>query len=826
MSQPVSVDLSRVAQDFQLRRAQVECVVALIDEGNTIPFIARYRRERTGGLDEEMLRRLQARLVRLRLLADRKDTVLRSIDAQGRLTDELRAAIEAAESVKRLEDLYLPFKPKKPTPASEARERGLAGLAEAVWADAESARDFAAACAAAVDATKGLGTAEEVLAGVGQIIAEKIAETAAARDAVRRIIWNTGKLITSKVENVAEEKGKSYRDYFHFQETLERIAPQRVLAIGRGEKEQVLTVHIEFDAPAAQTAVHAVLPPPEHSHTDRLRAWADDALARIIARSLEREVRRELGEEAEEHAAALLARTLRCLLMQPPQRGKRVLAIDPGFRTGCKLAALDEAGKVLGHAVIHPHPPRGQRAEAKQTLVNLAREHGANLIAIGNGPGCRETEELIAETISESLGELSYTIVNEVGAGAYATSAIGREELPNLDANARTAVSIGRRVQDPLAELAKIDAQQFAAGMNQHDLHGRVLKDFLGAAVESCVNQVGVDLNTAGVPLLRFVSGLNQLTARRLVERREAKGPFTRRDEIKEVEGVTDAVFVQAAAFLRIHGGTNPIDATCVHPENYAAADKLLGKLGLSAESLNTSEGVAEVRTKLTTADIETVGKELEITPELMADLIDALRNPHRDPRDGHSPPIVRQSLVRIEDLKSGQELHGRVLNVVDFGVFVDIGLKESGLVHISQVSTRFIRSPHEVATIGQMVTVWVVGVDNERSRVSLTMIRPGTPRRETRKQARPAASAPTRPPVAAIPPDVVRVDAKPAGEAIAPAGPVRPAAVHRPPASSPPRKPRPRPAPSLSQDVLQGAAPARSFGELKLLWEARKKGE
>ncbi len=376
MSQFVALDLSRVAQDFQLRRTQVECVVALFDEGNTIPFIARFRRERTGGLDEVMLRRLHARVGRLRVLADRKSTVLRSIDAQGRLTDELRAAIEAAESVKRLEDLYLPFKPKKPTAATEARERGLAGLAQAVWDDAEPVRDLAAASAAAIDPTKGLGTADDVLAGVGHIIAENISEIAAAREAVRRIIWTTGKLITARLDNLPEEKGKSYRDYFPFQETLDKIAPQRVLAIDRGEKDQVLSVHIEFDGPAAQAAVHAVLPP-DHSHADRLRAWADDALARLITPSLVREVRRELGEEAEEHAAQLLARTLRCLLLQPPLRGKRLLAVDPGFRTGCKLAALDESGKVLAHAVIHPHPPQGQRAEAKQTLVNLVREHAA-----------------------------------------------------------------------------------------------------------------------------------------------------------------------------------------------------------------------------------------------------------------------------------------------------------------------------------------------------------------------------------------------------------------------------------------------------------------
>ncbi len=811
MPEVARVDFSRIAQDLQLRRVQVESVVALLDEGNTVPFITRYRKERTGNLDEETIRRIQERVRTLRLLADRKTTVLRSIESQGKLSDELRAAIEAAESFKRLEDLYLPFKPKKRTLATQAREKGLEPLASAIWCDAESARDLAAAAQALLDPAKGLNTAEDVLSGVGHIIAETIAENAAARAAVRRIVWQSGKLVSSKAENLPDDKGRAYRDYFEYSEPAAKIPPHRVLALNRGEREEAIRIRLDLDDEAARQAVFSVLPPDGHTHTERLRGWAADALTRLILPSLEREVRRELTDEAEEHAVKVFARNLRSLLLQPPVRGKRVLGIDPGYRTGCKVAVIDEIGNPTAHAVIWPHPPQSQRGEAKETVVKLAHEHTIQVIAIGNGTGCRETEELVAEVIAESLPELAYTIVNEAGASVYSTSAVGREEFPDQDATLRGTISIARRLQDPLSELVKIESQHIGVGMYQHDVHPRRLKESLGTVVESCVNFVGVHLNTASVPLLRYVSGLNQLTARRLVEWRQANGPFQRREQIREVPGIGDAVYTQAAGFLQILEGANPLDATWIHPESYAVAEKLLARLELDPAVLNQREKATLVRDKLEAEDREALARELEVGVETMRDIIEALQRPGRDPREDLPPPIFKKGVLKLEDLQPGMELHGTVLNVVDFGAFVDIGLKDSGLVHISQLSTRYIRSPHDVVSVGQVVTAWVMSVDAERRRVSLTMIQPGTERKPQRAP-RPAKPAAAPPPAAAAPQ--------------ASAGPPAPASRAVPPRPHPPRparKPRP-PSKPLPASVLAGTEPARSFGELKRLWDATRK--
>ncbi len=824
MAEPTRVDLSRVAQDLQLRRVQVEAVVALLDEGNTIPFITRYRKERTGGMDEETIRRVQDRVNNLRLLVDRKGTVLRSIEAQGKLTEELKAAIEAADSFRRLEDLYLPFKPKRQTLATQAREKGLEPLAKAVWQDAETARDIQAAAQALVDPAKGLNSCDEVLAGIGHIIAEDISENYNARSALRRVVWQTGKIKSEKVENLVEEKGKAFRDYFSYSESVEKIPAHRILAINRGEHEQALKVRLEIHEEAAREAVFSGLPPEPHTHIERLRAWACDAIDRLLRPSLEREVRRGLTEESESHAVKVFARNLRCLLLQSPVHGKRVLAIDPGFRTGCKWAVLDEFGNVLAHDVIFPHAPQTQRAEAKEKIVALAREHTTHVVAIGNGTACRETEELVAECIAESLPDLQYTIVNEAGASVYSTSSVGREEFPDKDATMRGTISIGRRLQDPLSELVKIEPQHIGVGLYQHDVHQRHLKESLGAVVESCVNFVGVDLNTASVPLLRYVSGLNQLTARRLVEWRQAHGPFTRREQIKEVQGIGDAAFTQAAGFLKIPGGVNPLDLTWIHPESYPVAEKLLEKIGFTLEALRNRDEVAKLREKLQAIEIEKIAHELEAGPATMHDIVDSLQRPGRDPREDLPLPIFKKGILKVEDLMPGLELRGRVLNVVDFGAFVDIGLKDSGLVHISQLSTRFIRSPYDVVTVGQVVSVWVMAVETERSRVSLTMIAPGTPRHQPQKPPRP-----TREPRSAPSPAAQAEAAQAACAVSAPpvqtAPPARPAPRPQAPHQPPQRKPRPKPAPPpLPQSVIEGSEPARSFGELKRLWDARRK--
>jgi uncharacterized protein len=830
MAEPTRVDLSRVAQDLQLRRVQVEAVIALLDEGNTVPFITRYRKERTGGLDEETIRRVQARVSMVRVLADRKNTVLRSIEAQGKLTDELRAAIDAAESFKRLEDLYLPFKPKKRTLATQARERGLEPLAQAIWRDDESARDLMAAAQSLVDPAKELNTTDDVLAGVGHIIAENISELAAARAGLRRVIWQTGKIASKKVENLPDERGKGFRDYFDFAESLEKIPHHRVMALNRGESEEMLKVRIDVSEEAARQVVFSALPADGHTHLERLRVWAIDALDRLLRPALEREVRRELSEEAEEHAVQVFAKNLRGLLLQSPVCGKRVLAVDPGFRTGCKLAVIDETGTPLAHDVIFPHAPLSQRAEAKEKLVALAREQNIQVVAIGNGTACRETEELIAEIIGESMSDLAYTIVNEAGASVYSTSTVGREEFPEQDATVRGTISIGRRLQDPLSELVKIEPQHIGVGLYQHDVHPRHLKESLAAVVESCVNFVGVDLNTASVPLLRYVAGLNQLTARRIVEWRQTHGAFSMRHQMKEVQGVGEAVFTQAAGFLKIPGGANPLDSTWIHPESYPVAEKLLERMGFAPEALRNREEVNKLREKLQGVVVDSLAEELQAGSATMRDIIEALQRPGRDPREELPPPLFKKGILKLEDLKPGIELRGKVLNVVDFGVFLDIGLKESGLVHISQLSSKFIRSPHDLVTVGQIVTAWVLSVDTERSRVSLTMIAPGTPRRQPQKQQRPkrvaseAAAAPSKPVVAAQP--------EQAAAPVAPAPtPTPPAPAPKPPSKAPAphqphtRKPRPQPArPPISKAVLEGTEPARSFGELKRLWDARRK--
>jgi uncharacterized protein len=673
-----------------------------------------------------------------------------------------------------------------------------------------------------------LNTPEDVLTGVGHIIAEDVSELAGARSGLRRVIWQTGKLVSKKVDNLAEDRGKAFRDYFDFAESLEKIPHHRVLALNRGEAEEILKLRIEIDEEAARQAVFSVLPPDGHTHLERLRAWATDALDRLLRPALDREVRRELSEEAEEHAVQVFARNLRGLLLQPPVGGKRVLAIDPGFRTGCKLAVLDETGAPLTHDVVFPHAPLAQRAEAKEKLLVLVREHNVHVLAIGNGTACRETEELVAEIIAECMPDLAYTVVNEAGASVYSTSTVGREEFPDQDATERGTISIGRRLQDPLSELVKIEPQHIGVGLYQHDVHPRQLKDSLAAVVESCVNFVGVDLNTASVPLLRYVAGLNQLTARRLVEWRQAHGAFSQRQQMKEVQGVGDAVFTQAAGFLKIRGGANPLDSTWIHPESYAVAERLLERMGFAPEALRSRDELDKLREKLHGVAIDSLAEELQSGSATMRDIIDALQRPGRDPREDLTPPLFKKGILKLEDLTPGIELRGKVLNVVDFGVFLDIGLKESGLVHISQLSPKFIRSPHDVVTVGQIVTAWVLSVDSDRARVSLTMIAPGTPRRQPQKAQRPKK----------LMPDVAQAAGKtiPASQPESTTAPAVRAATVSPPPLKPPlkppappqphvRKPRPQPArPPLPKAVLEGTEPARSFNELKRLWDARRK--
>lgn len=990
MDTPIQVDLGRIAQDLQIRRVQVESVVQLLDEGNTVPFITRYRKERTGNLNEVAIREIQVRVARLRELAERKETILKAVEAQGKLTEELASAIKSADNPKRLEDLYLPYKPKKRTKASEAREKGLEPLALRIWNRDETLLDLSAATTEFLSPEKEVDTEEKVLEGVKHILAEAISEMATVRDTVRRVVWKTGKVVTSKAE-IPDGEGLEYRDYFSYSEPIAQIPPHRVLAINRGDKEGPLKVKLEVARSEVEATTFAQLPLDGHPQGEFFRTAAVDAIDRLLMPSMEREVRRDLTELAERHAVDVFARNLRSLLLQPPIPKQVVLAIDPGFRTGCKVAVLDTNGNLLEHGVIHPHPPQNRRSEAKIFLKDLVGKHKVGVVAIGNGTACRETEELVAEIIAEGtqfsqmageqtgegaqpsqdaagaesspaaaaaheaaaaaptaqgetssvesptaesvpaataqqpapepeaapsgsaepaeaglpasepetrstqepvevlppisggapedvptaevepvpsetpsptgevhvpepqasappseeprppvdhaappdapseapadapsevptetpsetpetqtvaegtaptasaetegaatqeaagtgeagaagaetaappapapsgksggkhggkgehhprpprpkgpppppkphpadtlLAQLAYVIVNEAGASVYSTSQVGREEFPEFDATLRGTISIGRRLQDPLAELVKIEPQNIGVGLYQHDVNVKQLKESLDSVISSCVNFVGVDLNTASIPLLRHVSGLNQLTARRVVEHRTEKGPFTGRDQLMQVDGIGPATFTQAAGFLKIREGESPLDATWVHPESYAVATALLEKLGFTPDVVRHKDQLPALHAKLNEAEIPALSHELEVGEPTLHDICEALARPERDPRDDLPKPIFKKGVLKLEDLAAGMELKGTVLNVVDFGAFVDIGLKDSGLVHISQLANRYIKSPHDVVSVGDVVTAWVMGVDHERKRVSLTMVKPGTER-------------------------------------------------------------------------------------------------
>ncbi len=1162
---PIQVDLGRIAQDLQIRRVQVESVVELLDEGNTVPFITRYRKERTGNLDETVIREIQRRVGKLRELAERKETILRSIEAQGKLTEELAGAIRKADNPKRLEDLYLPYKPKKKTKASEAREKGLEPLAVRIWNRDETLTDLQAVAPEFLNPEKGLDSVEKVLEGVGHILAESISELANVRDTIRRVVWRAGKIVTSKAENLQEGQGLDYRDYFDYSEPVGHIPPHRVLAINRGDKEGPLKVRLDVPREELGGAIQSQLPLEGHPQSEFFTNAAFDSLERLLMPSIEREVRRDLTEMAERHAVTVFARNLRSLLLQPPINKQVVLALDPGFRTGCKVAVLDANGNLLDHGVIHPHPPQNRRHEAKLYLKSLVGKHNVEVVAIGNGTACRETEELIAEIIAEgtkfteegivapetpptssstltpeppatsdaeqspdggspeatsqpaevasetapasetespvsepeaaqpadeakepttppvvsdsavepeavadqsaapdsnsnsepssnhsatdservsstteqgntttsadssssdsdqddsrqgqgpppsthaealppisggepdndeeenrrdgdvaqpddksspadsesqpdapssgsaaesetsdseadradvlessestenpadedqpknqgqALGEdsssgetatespgsetpkvgdpqpvppmaeepataaseapveststladapiaaaadadadasipadvppsltdegdfassiggdslpqtpglseaptgptedlavptsgaepapqptaeaqgsnpaehaaalkvgltsppigpegtpaapppaapaphkpsrqkksdqprapkgpppppaphpadpvlarLAYVIVNEAGASVYSASPVGKEEFPDFDATLRGTISIGRRLQDPLSELVKIEPQNIGVGLYQHDVNPKQLKESLESVIESCVNFVGVDLNTASVPLLRHVSGLNQLTARRIVERRQ-QGPFARREQIKDIEGVGPATFTQAAGFLKVRNPeAHPFDRTWIHPESYEAAEKLLAKLGFEPKAITEKDQLEALRAKLSEVEptLPDLARELEIGEPTLLDIFEALARPERDPREDLPKPIFKKGVLKLEDLQAGMELKGTVLNVVDFGAFVDIGLKDSGLVHISQLANRYVKSPHDVVSVGDVVTVWVMKVEHDRKRVSLTMVEPGSER-------------------------------------------------------------------------------------------------
>jgi protein Tex len=726
-----------IAAELDVRPGQATRTLELLDAGSTVPFIARYRKEMTGALDEVQIQTVADRAGALRALHERKRDVLRLIAAQGRLTGDLAAAVLASATVQQVDDLYLPYRPKRKTRASVARERGLQPLADLILGQARlpGSLDEALRIAAApyVNPDTGVESAEAALAGARDICAETIMEDATVRGAARSLFLREG-MVSAKLavapEQAAEKDPRGvYRLYYDFVEPVPRMAPHRTLALDRAEREDVVRVGVETPFERVEPVISATYrPDPRSPLAGELRAAAADGYKRLLAPALEREIRADLTERAEEHAIATFATNLRNLLLQPPLRGARVLAIDPGFRTGCKVVMVDERGAPLEFATIYPHAPQNKWDEAKANLKTLLAARTGTVIAIGNGTASRETETLAAEVIAEveragaAKGTLGYVMVSEAGASVYSASEAARHEFPDLDVTQRGAISIGRRLQDPLAELVKIDPKAIGVGMYQHDVDQKALATALDRVVVSCVNFAGVDVNVASAQLLRYVSGVTPRVAEHIVAHRAANGPFTTRAQLKKVAGLGPATFEQAAGFLKIADGKEPLDNTFIHPESYVAARALLTRLPGAGEK--TAERVRAWRKQTggTQAALATLAQELEIGAPTLADILDNLEKPGLDPRDALPRPILRQDVLKLEDLKPGMILHGTVRNVVDFGAFVDIGVKQDGLVHISEMAERFVRDPHTIVAVGQVVPVRVLAVDTARGRVQLSM--------------------------------------------------------------------------------------------------------
>lgn len=708
--------LKVLEQEFQVKAWQIENTVAMIDEGNTIPFIARYRKEKTGSLTDEVLRDLHERLVYLRNLEAKKEQVVKSIEEQGKMTEVLAQQIGNATTLIEVDDIYRPYRPKRRTRATIAKEKGLEPLAMSIYMQntQKTLKDMAEAF---VDSEKEVNSIEEALEGAKDIIAEMIADEADYRKAIREITFKKGKIISKAKDLKAESV---FEMYYEYEELISKIVGHRILAINRGENEKVLMIKVE--APVEEIVKYLegkVIHGNNAEVSSLLKAVVTDTYSRLIGPSIEREIRNDLTEKAEEGAISVFGKNLTQLLMQPPITGKRVLALDPAFRTGCKVAAINKTGKVLATAVIYPTPPKNQVEESKRVLKQIIDKCKIDIIAIGNGTASRETESFAAEMIKEIEKPLQYIIVNEAGASVYSASKLGTEEFPEFDVALRSAVSIGRRLQDPLAELVKIDPRSIGVGQYQHDMNQKRLGDTLTGVVEDCVNRVGVDLNTASPSLLGYISGISPAVAKNIVTYREEKGSFTKRDELKKVPKLGPKAYEQCAGFLRIAKGDNPLDNTGVHPESYDATLRLLKGMGVTLEELGTVS-IDELKKKH--ASLPQLATELGVGLPTLQDIIKELEKPGRDPRDEMPKPILRSDVLEMEDLAEGMILKGTVRNVIDFGVFVDIGVHQDGLVHISQITDRYIKHPLEVLSVGDIVEVKILSVDVKKKRISLTM--------------------------------------------------------------------------------------------------------
>ena len=708
-----------LARELGREAVHVENVVKLIDEGNTIPFIARYRKELHGTMDDTTLRTLADRLNYLRNLDKRRGEVKAAIEGQGKLTEELSAAIDAAATLAEVEDLYRPYKQKRRTRATVAREKGLEPLAELLFAQAADGPAPEEAAGAFIDPEKGVETAEDALQGASDIIAERISDDADIRKRLRELVWKKGSLVSAAAAKEPEDT--VYRLYYAFRSPLNRVQGHQVLAINRGEREGVLKVSVEMEREAALIPVRRAVLNPGAPAMAFVRAAAEDAYDRLIFPSVEREMRSLLTEQADEGAIKMFGLNLKPLLMQPPVKGFVTMGLDPGYRNGCKVAVVDATGKVLDTAVVYPTFSQRKKEEAIDTLAKLIRRHGVAHIAIGNGTASRETEQMTVELIKRLGGGVSYMIVNEAGASVYSASKLAAEEFPDYDVNLRSAVSIARRLQDPLAELVKIDPKSIGVGQYQHDMPQARLDETLSGVVEDCVNAVGVDLNTASAPLLSYVAGLNNTTARNIVKYREENGAFTTRKGVLKVPRLGPKAFEQCAGFLRVPESRNVLDRTGVHPESYGAAEALLTLCGYGLSDVKAG-GLDGLRERVAAYGEEKAAEACGVGVPTLRDIVGELVKPGRDPRDELPRPILRTDVLEMKDLKPGMELTGTVRNVIDFGVFVDIGVHQDGLVHISQVSQKFIKHPSEVVSVGDIVQVVVLEVDEKKKRIGLSM--------------------------------------------------------------------------------------------------------
>lgn len=708
--------IKKLAEELSIGRHQAEAAVKLIDEGNTIPFIARYRKEATGSLDDEVLRNLDERLKYLRNLEERKNQVIASIAEQEKLTAELERKIKEAQTLVAVEDLYRPYKPKRRTRAMIAREKGLEPFADLISMQMVK-EPLDKVAAAYISQEKGVDTAEDAIQGAKDILAERISDNAEFRTYIRNATMNKGTIQSS----AKDEKVQSvYEMYYNYEEPVKKAAGHRILALNRGENEKILTVKII--APEDQILMYLekqTIVRDNPYTAPLLKEVAADSYGRLIGPSIEREIRSELTEKAEDGAIRVFGKNLEQLLMQPPIVGRVVLGWDPAFRTGCKLAVVDGTGKVLDTVVIYPTAPQNKVAESKKILKDFIKKYNISLISVGNGTASRESEQIIVELLKEIKEQVQYIIVNEAGASVYSASKLATEEFPNFDVGQRSAVSIARRLQDPLSELVKIDPKSIGVGQYQHDMNQKHLGEALEGVVEDCVNKVGVDLNTASASLLEYVSGINKTLAKNIVAYREENGAFKNRKQILKVAKLGPKAFEQCAGFMRIAGGENPLDGTSVHPESYEAAGKLLKRLGYELSELNQG-GLKGISRKI--VDYKKMAKELEIGEITLRDIAGELEKPARDPRDEMPKPILRSDILEMKDLKPGMVLKGTVRNVIDFGAFVDIGVHQDGLVHISQMTDKYIKHPLEAVSVGDIVEVKIISVDLAKKRIALTM--------------------------------------------------------------------------------------------------------